>query len=800
MIKNIIFSILKLLSLMIVISGLILIYLVFYYTKNLPNYEQLAKYHPSLATRIYTIDGKLIEQYARENRVFAPLKSLPKYLVNAFIAAEDKHFYSHPGIDLYGIIRAAISNVLNILQHKRLQGASTITQQVVKNLLLSNERSVERKIKEAVLSYMISKTFSKDQILELYLNQAFLGKGSYGVGAASQVYFNKSPSELTIAEAAFIAGLPKAPSNFDPTRNYARSKERRDYVINRMLEDGYITKDEADGALNTAIVLKKRFQEDLVGAGHAAELVRKIVSDILGEEEFYTGGYVVITTLESKAQIELTEAFTEGIRNYDQKRGFRKAVAKISIDKWQENLASVKDQVNMKGYELAVILKLTDNEATIGLKSGQEDIIPLKEAKWARSSLKSLKSFLNIGDVVAVEKLAQGYYGLRQIPIVNGGMVLADPRTGCVKAHVGGYDFSANKFDRVTQAIRQPGSTIKPFVYLAALEKGIAPNTIFDDTPASFSQGKNMPMWTPKNYKGDFLGPITMRQALEKSRNLVTVRVATKVGIKSVSEILERFGISPYPKPYLSMVLGAVDTTLSKMVNAYSMLANGGYQVMPHYVELIQDRNGKIIYRRDDAKCNNCENYDSSDTRLPEVIVTPRKRIVDERVAYQMNSILKGAAVRGTSGRISKYKLPIASKTGTTNESFDAWTIAYTKSMIVGGYVGYDQPATLGKSESGATVMLPIIDIYLAKVINKIDKSDFVKPAGIEIVRVNPNTGAISDEPGSIEEAIAPGIEVATFDTIEAGMDDELDKDVIILNEDDTKEDDIMFEDTGEVY
>ncbi|NBO24723.1 MAG: penicillin-binding protein 1A, partial [Chlamydiae bacterium] len=532
-IRNLFLHFLKLIFLISAITILTLIYLVFYYTRDLPNYEELARYHPPLATRIYTIDGKLIEQYAKENRVFVPIKSLPKYLINAFIAAEDKHFYSHPGIDIYGIIRATIANAQNFMQNKRLHGASTITQQVVKNLLLSNERSIPRKIKEAVLSYMISKSFQKDQIMELYLNQTFFGKSAYGVGAASQVYFNKSPEELTIAEAAFIGGLPKAPSSFDPEKNYEKSKERRDYVIIRMLEDGYVTQKEADIAIGTPIVIKKRFNEDLVKAGYAAELVRKIVSDIVGSEEFYTGGYVVITTLESEAQKQLTHSFVEGIRLYDRKKGFRKPIAKIATDKWLENLNNIKEQINTREYELAVILSLTDSEAIIGLKNGKKDKFPISEAKWARSNLKSLKSFLNIGDVVAVEKLPN-FYGLRQIPAVNGGMVLSDPRTGAVKAHVGGYDFAANKFDRVTQAVRQPGSTIKPFVYLAALEKGIQPNSIFDDAPASFSQGKNMPMWTPKNYKGDFLGPITMRKALEKSRNLVTVRIANSVGIRNV--------------------------------------------------------------------------------------------------------------------------------------------------------------------------------------------------------------------------------------------------------------------------
>ncbi|MDX1924327.1 MAG: penicillin-binding protein 1A [Rickettsiaceae bacterium] len=801
MIRKAIFFLLKAIILTGTISAFAVAYLVFYYTSDLPDYNELAKYHPPLATRIYTIDGKLIEQYARENRVFVDIKSVPKHLIHAFVAAEDKNFYNHLGIDVIGVARATITNIHNMLTNKRLQGASTITQQVVKNLLLTNERSIARKIKEAALSYMVSKTFTKDQILELYLNQTFFGKGAYGVASASQVYFNKSPEALSLEEAAFIAALPKAPSNFDPVRNYAKSKDRRDYVINRMLEDGYITVEEARTALKSEIILKSRYKEDLVSAGYAAEVVRQIVSDMVGEDQFYTEGYTVITTLDSKIQKELTESFVEGIRAFDQKKGYRKPVAKISIDNWKDNLNKIQDQLNMREYKLAVILSLTDNQASIGLKDGSKGTIPISEAKWARSGVKSLKSFLNAGDVIAVENLGN-HYGLRQIPEVNGGMIASDPRTGCVRAHVGGYDFNANKFDRITQAIRQPGSTIKSFVYLAALENGIKPNAIFEDGPISISQGKGMPPWQPKNYKGDFLGAITFRKALEKSRNLVTVRVAQKIGIQKVADTFVRFGICPQPKLYYSMVLGAVDTTVAKMVNAYSIIANGGLQVMPNYIEMIQDKNGKIIYRRNDSICKNCENYDEKSTSLPEVEVMGKNRVLDERVAYQLTSILKGAVQRGTSARLAKHNLPLASKTGTTNLSYDAWTISYTPTVIVGGYVGYDQPQELGKRESGATVALPIIDSFLTKIEGRISHKDFTMPEGIEIRLIDKDSGAYYTGVGAIGEAFATGvINGGSADHNNEGRESIQTEDVIISDENITKEQmDNLIENTGEIY
>lgn len=779
------------------IASFISAYLVFYYTRELPDYSQLAKYHPPLTTRLYSMDGKLIEQYAKENRVFVPIETVPGYLINAFIAAEDKNFYHHHGIDFIGLIRAVISNVNNIIHNKRLEGASTITQQVVKNFLLTNERSIARKVKEAVLSYMVSKSLTKNQILELYLNQTFFGKGAYGVASAAQTYFDKSVEDLNLEEAAFIAGLPKAPSKFDPARNYERSKERRDYVITRMLEDGYITVENAKKGLDAPIKLVKRNLENMINAGYFAENVRNIAIDMYGEEEFYTGGLTIITTMDSELQKDAEAAFIEGVRLFDERRGFRKPIANISTKNWAIDLNKIPDQMGQRNYSLAVVIKVADDSATIGLKDGNIGIIPLPEVKWARSMVKSVKSILQVGNVVAVER-AGGNYALRNIPEINGGLVIEDSHTGAIKAHIGGYDYNSNKFDRVVQAQRQPGSLAKTFVYLTALENNIPPNTIYDDAPIEISQGKGLPNWKPKNYKGDFLGPITFRTALEKSRNLVTVRVAKHVGLNKVGEMITRLGINNCKPPYYySMILGAIETNLSKMANAYAILSNGGEQVMPHYIELIQDRKGKIIYRRDEGLCKNCENFGNLND-IPEIERPAKHRLVDKASIYQLTSILSAAVQRGTSARLSKFKIPLAAKTGTTNNSFDTWHIAYTPDLVFGTYLGYDNPRTMGKTATGATVALPVIDALLTRVIKKIEIKDFAIPDDIELVKIDKNTGAPSEGRDAIMEAFKKNAILSDNkyheDTGEVKEDD------IFDDATSTEEKIEFFEDTGEVY
>jgi penicillin-binding protein 1A len=744
---------------LLVISGLIAIsvcvYLLYYYSRDLPDYSQLANYHPPSVTRIYSRDGNLIEEYALERRVFVPISSVPRSLIEAFIAAEDKNFFEHPGVDIIGIIRAVILNISNILHHRRVEGGSTITQQVVKNFLLTSEVSIERKIKEAILSYMVSKTFTKDQVLELYLNQTFFGKGAYGVAMAAQNYFNKSIDELTIPEAAFIAGLPKAPSNFNPEKNYVRVKERRDYVINRMFEDGYLTKEAAKEAIDTAIILQKRDRNETVTADYYAEQVREeAISIIASKEYFYTGGLTVITSLDVDMQQAAENALRKGIRDYDRQHGFRGVVTNIDINNWQDALKKIPKPQSLLEYQLAVVLNISDNQAVIALEDGKKSKITLSEMKWAKFDLKTVKTLLQKGDVIIVEKLNDNY-ALRQIPTVNGGIMVLNPETGQVLASVGGYDFAVSKFDRATQAFRQPGSLSKTFVYLAALENGVQPNRMFEDGPVEISQGAGMPVWRPKNYQGDFLGLITMRKGLERSRNLVTVRVAQAIGLSKVAEIIKRFGINSEPKKFYSMVLGSLETTLKKMTTAYAIIANSGKKVTPHFVELIKDRNGKIIYRRDNRICENCnisEGQFSEELLSPTITKFNDQMITDEASNYQIISFLTGAVERGTAIAAKKLGKIVAGKSGTTNESMDTWFVGFTPKIVVGTYIGYDTPKTLGKTATGSSVALPIFINFMENAYAKIPTLAFKMPESIKLLPVDPQSGKITSF-GSVMEA-----------------------------------------------
>ncbi|WP_341754905.1 penicillin-binding protein 1A [Candidatus Tisiphia endosymbiont of Dioctria rufipes] len=763
-----------------IISGIIAlsacIYLLYHYSKDLPDYSQLADYHPPSVTRVYAQNGKLMEEYALERRVFVPISSVPRSLIEAFISAEDKNFFEHPGVDFISIIRAAIFNISNILHHRRVEGGSTITQQVVKNFLLTSEVSIERKIKEAILSYRISKTFTKDQILELYLNQTFFGRGAYGVAMAAQNYFNKSIEDLTVAESAFIAGLPKAPSNFNPERNYARVKDRRDYVIMRMLEDGYITQETAKETIDSPITLQKRDRNETITAGYYAEQVREeVISKIGSKEYFYTGGLTVITSLDAGYQQAAENALRQGIRAYDRKHGFRGVITNIDLNNWQDNLNKVAKPPAILEYQLAVVLNVSDNQAEIGLCDLSQSKIVLSEMKWAKNDLKSVKTLLKKGDVVVVEKV-NANYGLRQIPTVNGAIIVINPTTGQVLASVGGYDFTVSKFDRATQALRQPGSLSKTFVYLAAVENAIQPNRIFEDGPVEIPQGPGMPVWRPKNYKGNFLGAITMRIGLEKSRNLVTVRVAQAIGLSKVAEIIKRFGINNEPKRFYSMVLGSLETTLEKMTNAYAIIANSGKKVTPHFVELIKDRNGKIIYRRDNRECKNCNVSDSHLTDNLSLPILPQpnyRMITDEASDYQITSFLTGAVERGTATTAKKLGKVIAGKSGTTNDSMDTWFIGFTPKIVVGTYIGYDTPKTLGKTATGSSVALPIFIDFMEKAYSDIPSLAFKVPKSIRLLPINPTTGKVTSSSSIMEAFKIHDIPVLDYQEENQGQDND---------------------------
>ena len=739
---------LKIFLICFVVGIIAVIGIFYYYSKDLPDFSSLKHYHPPAVTRIYSSDGKLLEEYAKEHRVFVPISTIPKSLIEAFISAEDRNYYEHPGIDIFSIFRAAVSNVGNIIQHKRMEGGSTITQQVVKNFLLTSERSLPRKIKEALLSYMISKAMTKEQVLELYLNQMYLGKGAYGVAAAASTYFNKSVDELNVPESAFLASLPKAPSTINPDKHYDRSIGRRNYVISRMAEDGYITEEIAAAAKKEPITLVKRDKAETITADYYAEKVREQIVQLFGQETFYTGGLTVITSMDTKYQRQAELSLRKGIRDYDRLKGYRGPVSKIDLKDWQNALKALPKPAGILEYKIAVILSVSDISASIGLLDGTKSTIAIKEMAWAATNLKSAKKILNPGDVVAVEQTANTY-ALRQIPKVNGAFMAMHPTTGQVLALVGGYDFGVSKFNRATQAIRQPGSAIKPLIYLAALENGIQPNTIFEDGPVVLSQGPGMPPWKPKNYKGDFLGSITMRTALEKSRNLVTVRVMQRAGIHKVAEVVNRFGIASNPPHYFSMGLGAVDTTVEKMLTAYSGIANGGTQVKPQYIEVIKDSSGKIIYRRDGGICHGC----NDNTNVPSVEMPIGVRLTDPATNYQVISLMEGVVQRGTAARAKSLGKIIAGKTGTTNDSLDTWFVGYTPILATATYIGHDTPKTLGKSATGSSIPLPIFIDFMANAYKDVPSLAFRVPDSIVEIRVDPVTGKQYDGPGSILEA-----------------------------------------------
>ena len=750
----------------VVIGGGAVVYIIYLYSSDLPDYGQLAKYDPPVVTRLYAADGRLLEEYAHENRLFVPINAIPKRLINAFLAAEDKNFYSHPGIDLYSLMRAMIQNINNYKQNKSLVGGSTITQQVVKNFLLTKERSVSRKVKEAILSFRISQIYSKDRILELYLNQIYLGGGSYGVASAALNYFNKSMDELTIEESAFLAAQPKAPSNYDPKRNYDRAKQRRDWVIERMAEDQFISGEEAKIAISRPLQLREKDPESVVKAEFFAESVRKEIDEMYDSETLYEGGLAVRTTLDPHMQKIAEKAFRKGLISYDKRHGYRKTPHLDSISQWQKELKKVKFPVALAPWTAAVVLKLERQDVVIGLQDGSKGAMPLEEMKWARTVVNKPSDVVSVGDIVTVEPVdsKKHTYGLRQIPEVNGGFVAMDPHTGRVLAMMGGYYWGGSTFNRAIQAKRQPGSAFKPFVYLAAMESNFTPASIILDGPIELSQGAGLPMWKPKNYSGDFLGPTTLRRGVEKSRNTMTVRLAQRLGINKIMEVSQRFGINAHPLKNYSTVLGAAETTLLDLTNAYAMIVNGGKRIKPTLIERIQDRNGKTIYKRDSRVCNDCMVTSPTQTSsvIAPVVEDNRETVTDPRTAYQMVSILEGVIQRGTAVAAKKLNRTLGGKTGTTNNSYDTWFIGFSPDLVVGTYLGFDNPRTLGKKETGASAALPVFINFMGEALKDTPDIPFRIPEGIKLVKIDTLTGKAPEAGTPPEHIIYEAFKVGT--------------------------------------
>ncbi len=736
-----------------------------HFSVGLPDYKQLADYRPLVTSRLYANDGSLMAEYANEKRSFVSIESIPPLVINAFLAAEDKNFYAHGGIDFMGLARAMIINVKNIGSGRRPMGASTITQQVAKNFLLSSEQSIARKIKEALLARKIEQTYTKDHILELYLNEIYLGQGAYGVASAALNYFDKDLKELTVAEAAYLAALPKAPNNYHPIRKKEHALARRNWVISRMLDDGYISLEEAEAATKEDLIVVEKQKNALRVNGYYAEEVRRFVVDKYGEDAMYNGGLFIRTSLDPKLQAAAVSALQEGLLDYDKRHGWRGAIEKVDLSAdWKDAFEKKEIPAYVpEDWQYAVVTKMKEKEADIYLNNGKTGKILLTTLKWARKALEnarvSLTPVQKVGDVLAVGDVVyvspkdekDGIYLLQQEPKAEGSLIALDPHTGRVLAMVGGFSFYRNQFNRGIQAKRQPGSSFKPFVYLAALDSGYTPSTLILDAPIVMRLPDGS-VWKPKNYSKKFYGPTTLRIGLEKSRNLMTIRLAQSIGMRKVSAYARKFGIADDLQEVLSSALGAHETTLMKLTTAYGAFVNGGKKITPNLIDRIQDRDGNTIYKHDMRPCPNCAGEGATSENKPEVI-DDREQIQDPVTAYQMVNILTGVVERGT-GRVAKaVRRTLGAKSGTSNDSFDAWFIGFSPDLVAGVWIGFDNPQTLGANDTGGVVAGPIFRDFMSAALK--DKPDvpFRVPQGVRLVRVNPTTGVPQSTGNTIQEA-----------------------------------------------
>ncbi len=762
--------------------------LIWHFSKDLPDYSQLQDYEPPVMTRVHASDGSLVGEYSKERRLYLPIQAVPKLVINAFLAAEDKNFYEHGGIDYSGMARAAVLYAQNIGSNRRPQGASTITQQVAKNFLLTNEVSFTRKIKEALLAMRIERAYSKDRILELYLNEIYLGLGAYGIAAASLVYFDKSVNELTVAEASYLAALPKAPSSLHPVKNHDRAVERRNYVIDRLLENGWIKQADADKARKEPLAVATRGTGAHTFAGeYFAEEVRRDILERYGEKKLYEGGLSVRATLDPKLQVEARRTMTAGLVKFDEAQGWRGSATKLDISgDWGVKLAEVKSLSDISPWRMAVVLETSDQSARIGFQPGRElggavskqretGLISIDGVRWAKAATgpqrgrtpSTVSQVLSPGDVIYADplldkegKIVDGQYRLRQIPEVSGAMVAMDPWTGRVLAMVGGFSFDQSQFNRATQAYRQPGSSFKPLVYSAAMDNGYTPSTVVIDAPIEIDQGQGVGVWRPENYStGKYYGPTTLRNALQRSLNTVTVRLAQDIGMPLIGEYAKRFGVYDELPNYLSYALGAGETTVMRMVTAYSMFANGGRRVKPTLIDRIQDRYGHTIFKHDARECRGCEAPEGWKNQPEPQLVDRREQVIDAMTAYQITSMMEGVVQAGTATVVREVGKPIAGKTGTTNDEKDAWFIGFSPDLVVGIYFGYDKPRNLGRGATGGHLAAPVAKDFFKLALADKPAVPFRVPAGIKLIRVDAKSGMRAG-PGdgrTILEAFKPG-------------------------------------------
>ncbi len=784
------------------VAGAGAIFIFWNFSRGLPDYHQLATYDPPVMTRVYAGDGRLIQEYAIEGRTFVPITAIPKRISEAFIASEDQRFYSHPGVDVIGLTRAVLEAVGEKLSgsDKRLKGASTITQQVAQNFLLGGTReySVTRKIREAILSLRIERAFTKDHILELYLNQQYLGFGAYGVAAASMNYFNKSLDELSVSEAAFLAGLAKAPNNYNPVRRPKEAAERRDYVVGRMYDEGYITAAEAKIARAEPLKVRERGETEVVAdADYFAEYIRRDLAKDHGEGALYKGGLAVRTTLNPDYQKFANKALRDGLITYDRRHGWRGPLSKLNAGNDLEARFNQLPPVPglLDEWQVALVEVVSPEKAVIMVKGGVTGTIPMSELRWAHSVLpeqhvgpppKDATAVLKPGDVIAVELLkanSEGVaypdhtYGLRQIPNIEGGMAVLDPHTGRVLALAGGFSYARSQFNRGNQALRQPGSAFKPFVYLTAMEEGYTPSTLVLDAPFVMDQGPGLPKWKPGNYTGEYLGRATLRVGLEKSQNLMTVRLAQAVGMDKVAVVAQKFGVYDKLPTNLANALGAEVTTALRLTTAYGELVNGGKKIIPQFVDRIQDRTGKTIFRSDQRACEQCTTA-AWDGKGPPALPDTREQLADPASVYQVVHMMEGVVERGTGTAARAVGKPLAGKSGTSNDALDVWFLGFSPDLVAGVYLGFDEPRTLGPKDTGGAVAAPIFRDFMMGALKDKPATPFRVPPGISLVRVNRETGrpAEAGDKQVILEAFKTGtspMSQASIDGQSEALDDE---------------------------
>ena len=721
----------------ILLSAISIISVLWTYSNDLPDYKFLKSYKPPVSSKVYSGNGDLVADFSQEKRVFVPFNSIPKNVINAFLSAEDKNFFKHPGVDAKGVIRAVINNISNILSSKRLEGASTITQQVAKNFLLTNEVSLNRKIKEAILAFRIERALSKERILELYLNQIYLGSGAYGVAAASLEYFDKSIKDLNYSEAALLAALPKAPSRYNPYRDPDIAKFRRNLVLKNLLDNNYLTSEWYEKLTKEEIILKKNKKIYLEDAQYFIEDVRKSVIETLSYDKVYKQGFNINTPIDLNLQTIATKSLRDGLIAYDKRKGWRGPLTnKIYNSEWKKDLEKYKLE-NSINWKLAIVKKINKFSAEIETEDNIEGVIEYQSISWTK---KDFNKLLKPGDIIYVKNLKENIFNLQQLPKVNGGIVVMDPFTGRVLALSGGFSFKQSEFNRATQAKRQPGSAFKPFVYALALENNFTPTSLVLDAPLVLDQGDDLKMWKPENYGKKFYGPSTLRVGLEKSRNLMTVRIAQNLGVEKIVDFSKALKIYDNPEELLSISLGSAETTLLKLTSAYSVFVNGGKLVEPILIDRIQDSEGNTIFNNDKRKCINCDQISYLTNDYPE-IKNNYTQIFSPETAFQMTSILEGVVQRGTAKKLKDLNLNIAGKTGTTNKNTDTWFIGFTSNVLVGVYVGSDNPTPLGKYETGSKTALPIFKSFISDSINKNDARPFKAAKGTVMMVVDPLTG-----------------------------------------------------------